>query len=126
MQKWSGRVAKFMPHWDGPYNVLEAFPEILTYKLALPPPASRFTTFHVSLLKRHIENNDELFPGRWMEKSGPIVMPKGSTEYFMDKILDEQPRGQGKQYLVPCAVERLWTGDRFVATKIRDVGDRGT
>jgi hypothetical protein len=100
MQRKGGRVAKFMPRWDGPYELLEVFPESSTYKLALLNAPSCCATFHVSLLKRHIENNNELFPGRQMDRPGPIVTAKGSTEYFVGKIIDERPCGRGRQYLV--------------------------
>lgn len=100
MQKKSSRVAKFMPRWDGPYKILEAFPKSSTYKLALPPPSSQYSMFHVSHLKIHVQNDDELFPGRTMEHLGPIVTTEGSTEFFIEKILDEWPWGRGKQYLV--------------------------
>lgn len=48
----------------------------------------------------HVENDDILFPGRTMERLGPIMTAEGSTEFFMEKILDERPHGRGKQYLV--------------------------
>lgn len=100
MQKKSGRVAKFMPHWDRPYKVMEVFPSSSTYRLAIPNSGMQCTTFHVSHLKEHMENDNELFPGRKMERPGPIVTEEGTTEYFVEKILDERPRGRGKQYLV--------------------------
>lgn len=83
MRAKDGRVAKFMPRFDGPYNVLEAHPDTSTYRLLLPP-----------------SNNPELFPNRELERPGPIVTEDGVTEYFIDKILDERSRGRGKQYLV--------------------------
>lgn len=36
MQKKSGRVAKFMLWWDGPYKIMEAYPTSSTYKLSMP------------------------------------------------------------------------------------------
>jgi hypothetical protein len=35
-----------------------------------------------------------------MERPGLIAMPEGTTEYFVEAILDERPHGCGKQYLV--------------------------
>lgn len=37
IQAKDGRVAKFMPRFDGPYKILQAFPESSSYKLQLPP-----------------------------------------------------------------------------------------
>lgn len=66
MHKKSGRVAKFMPCWDGPYEVLEAFLDSSTYRLVLPPLSSCYAMFHVSQLKTHVENDSILFLGRTM------------------------------------------------------------
>lgn len=99
MQKKSGRVAKFMPRWDGPYEILE-FPELSTYKLAMASSSVQCTMFHAAHLKKHMENDNDLFPDRKMECPGPIMTEEGSTEYFVDHILDERPQGRGKQYLV--------------------------
>lgn len=63
MQQKDGRVAKFMPRFDGPYDILEAYPESSTYKLLLPTSAKQHPNFHVSQLRRHIPNDPELFPG---------------------------------------------------------------
>ncbi|KAF8234488.1 hypothetical protein L208DRAFT_995287, partial [Tricholoma matsutake] len=40
------------------------------------------------------------FTGRAMERPGPIVGPEGTTEFFIERILDERPHGRGKQYLM--------------------------
>lgn len=100
MQKKSGRVAKFMPCWDGPYEVVKAFPESSTYKLRLLGSSTTCLTYHISHLKCHVENDNNLFPDRKLEQPGPIITPEGLTEYFVDQILDERPYGRGKQYLV--------------------------
>jgi Chromo (CHRromatin Organisation MOdifier) domain len=100
MQAKDGRVAKFMPRFDGPYEVLEAYPESSTYKLALPHASKQCPSFHVSQLRPYIENDAELFPARELARPGPIVTEADTTEYFIEYILDERPRGRGKQYLV--------------------------
>ena len=48
----SGRSAKLFPRRDGPYRVLEAFPQTSTYQLDIPnaPPNFCFT-FHTLHLK---------------------------------------------------------------------------
>ncbi|OJA16295.1 hypothetical protein AZE42_09403 [Rhizopogon vesiculosus] len=50
MRKGDGRVAKFMPRFDGPYRIVEARPETSTYTLDLPSMPNIFPTFHVSQL----------------------------------------------------------------------------
>jgi hypothetical protein len=96
MQKKDGRVAKFMLRFDRPFEVMTAFPEASTYTLHLPDSSRTHQTFHSSLLRPHIENNDELFPSRALERLGPIVTEDGEVEYYIDEIIDEQTHGQGK------------------------------
>ena len=100
MQAKDGRVAKFMPRFDGPFEVLKAYPESSTYTLHLPEYSRIHRTFHSSLLRPYIENDPELFPGRTLERPGPIVTAEGEIEYFIDNIIDQRTRGRGKQYLV--------------------------
>lgn len=100
MQAKDGWVAKFMPRYDGPFKVLKAYPDSSTYTLHLPKYSKIHWTFHSSLLRPHIENDPELFPGRTLERPGPIVTTEGEMEYFIDKIIDQRTRGRGKQYLV--------------------------
>ncbi|KAF8593244.1 hypothetical protein BDV93DRAFT_417806, partial [Ceratobasidium sp. AG-I] len=56
--------AKLMPCFQGPFAVLEVFPDTSTYKLALPPSDKMHPMFHASKLKCYVENNEEVFPGR--------------------------------------------------------------
>lgn len=100
MQAKSGCVARFMPRFDGPYKITEAYPATSDYKLVLPVTSKAINTFHVSHLQPYIANDDELFPGRTLVRLGPVVMAEGTTEFYIEKILDRQPRGRGKQYLV--------------------------
>lgn len=100
MQKKDGRVAKFMPRFDGPFEVTTAFPESSTYTLHLPDSSKIHRTFHSSLLRPCIENDNELFPSRTLERPGPIVTEDGEAEYYIDQIIDERTRGRGKQFLV--------------------------
>jgi hypothetical protein len=89
MQKKDGRVAKFMPRFDKPFEVTTAFPEASTYTLRLPEPSKIYKTFHTSLLRPCLENDDELFPSQALERPGPIIMEDGETEYYIDKIIDK-------------------------------------
>jgi len=50
MQVKDGCTAKFMPRFDGPLEVIKAFPESSTYTLHLPKATKIHRTFHSSLL----------------------------------------------------------------------------
>jgi hypothetical protein len=100
MQAKDGRVAKFMPRFDGPFEITNAYPDSSTYRLLLPSTSKIVPTFHASQLRQHLANDDTLFPERAFVAPGPVIMAEGSTEYFIEKILDKRPRGRGHQYLV--------------------------
>ena len=97
----SGRSAKLFPRHDGPYRVVEAFPQTSTYRLDVPnaPPNFCFT-FHASQLKRYVPNDQELFPGREFPRDGPVMLEDGREEHVIERIIDERKRGRGFQYLV--------------------------
>jgi len=94
------RVAKFIPRFDGPHNIVNSMPEFSAYTLDLPNSPNVFPTFHTSQLKCFTENNASLFPSREHAQPSPIMTPKGLEEYAIKRILDEQHRGHGYQYLV--------------------------
>lgn len=48
------RVAKFFPHYNSPFSVMKAFPEMSSQTLHLQNSPTMFPTYHASLLKRHI------------------------------------------------------------------------
>jgi hypothetical protein len=100
MQAKNGCVAKFMPRFDRPFEVMKAYPDSSTYTLHLPGYSRIHRTFHSSLLRTYVENDPELFPSRAMERPGPIITADGEIEYFIDKIIDQRTRGRGRQYLV--------------------------
>jgi hypothetical protein len=93
-------VAKFFPHWDGLYTVIKAWPDTSNYKLDLPASNAGHNIFHLSELKRYLDNDTSLFPAREPTRPGPIVSADGLEEYLIDKIVDSRKRGCGTQYLV--------------------------
>jgi hypothetical protein len=95
-------VAKFFPCWDSPFSVTRTFPES-SYTIHQPNAPDVFPTFHSSLLKRHTENDAELFPSCKHTQPGPIVGSDRMEEYTIEKIVDERKMGQGFQYLVRLA-----------------------
>lgn len=89
------RVAKFMPRFDGPYNILSANPKSSTYTLDLPEHTNVYPTFHASELKRHIPNDATLYPSRKLQRPGPIVTATGSQEWEIEEVLDKRKRRRG-------------------------------
>ena len=62
-----GRAKKLQPKYIGPYKVVKAHTVTSTVKLELPPELTAWwvhPTFHVSLVRAHVPNNDERFPRR--------------------------------------------------------------
>ena len=89
-----------MPRFDGPFLVIKAFPEKSVYTLDLPNEPNRFPTFHASLLRKFIPNDNILFPSQALPGPEPVVTDNGEEEWFIDRILDERARRKWKQYLV--------------------------
>jgi hypothetical protein len=100
MQKGDKHVAKFMPRYDGPYNILKSHLEMLTYTLNLPNSPNIFPTFHVSQLRPFHTNDPALFPSRNLPCPGPVVTADGQMETVIEKIIDKKKVGRGKRYLV--------------------------
>ena len=93
------RVAKFMPRFDGPYEVIKAHPETSNYTLKFPRATNIFPTFHISQLKPFIPNNDSKYPSRTFKIPEPVWV-EGYEEHFVDKIVDERVFRKKKEYLV--------------------------
>jgi hypothetical protein len=74
-----------------------------TVTLNIPNQQHIFAMFHMSQIIPFGENDTILFPSRNLDKPSPVVL-EGEEEYFINRILDKQKHGHGKQYLV------CWTG----------------
>jgi Chromo (CHRromatin Organisation MOdifier) domain len=98
--KGDGRVAKFMPRFDGPYEVVEAHPETSTYTLKLLFSDVKQDGFHGRLLRPWRPNNPELFPDRQLPKPGPTLNKQGEPEWEVEEIIERHRHGKGFQYLV--------------------------
>ena len=99
-KKGEHRVAKFFPCYDGPYDVIDAFPHVSAYKLELPNSPNVFPTFHSSEIKRFIPNDPSLFPNQATPQPGPILTSDGLEEYLVEEIIDARHRGRGWPFLV--------------------------
>ena len=101
------RVVKFMPRFDGPYEILKVDPKH-SVTLHLPRSPDIFPVFHTSEITGmpFIENDETLFPSRALHSPEPINV-NDNLEHYIDKILDERKsRGRG-QNSIPCPVG--WT-----------------
>lgn len=76
-------TAKFMPHFYGPYTVVDTDEKHSTVTIELPNAPNIFPTFHTSEILSFIENNTSLFPSRKFKEPVPILTPKGNEEYFI-------------------------------------------
>ncbi|KAL1937189.1 hypothetical protein VTO73DRAFT_14488 [Trametes versicolor] len=100
-----GRARKLMPKFIGPYRVLRARPETSTYTLDLPGTLTSrgiFPTFHVSKLRPHEPNDENLFPHRDVE----VFYDFGDDperEFVVDGILAHEWRGRDVAFLVQWA-----------------------
>lgn len=80
------------------YEIVEVNADASTVTLNMPT-SGVYPTFHTSLVKPYVANNDALFPSK-AKKAVETVMVDGEEEFFVDKIVDERTIGKRKQYLV--------------------------
>jgi len=99
-KKGEKRVAKFMPRWDGPYRVIKAHTKTSTYELDMHDSPRTYLVFHASQLKKYNRNDDRLFPGRQLERPGPIETENGALEHLVKDIIRERGRKGAREYLV--------------------------
>jgi len=102
-------IAKFIPCFDGPYNIVNSMPEFSAYTLDSLNSLNIFPTFHASQLK-HFMENDGLLLWKMMDcwKMTDCCMTlEGLEEYTIERILDKWCRGRGYQYLVQWVGHRL-------------------
>jgi hypothetical protein len=93
------RAAKFMPRFDGPYEIVDVHHDASTITLDMPNAPNLFPTFHISNIKLWQPNDDTKYPTRTLEQPGPIDV-NGTEEYLVDTLLDHRKVGRGYRYLV--------------------------
>ena len=87
---------KLCPKFVGPWKVIKAWPEMLTYELELPMALWELRIhpiFHVSLLFPYNASNDMLFPN-YMQPELYDFGAMDDQEWFIDKIISHQWKGQ--------------------------------
>lgn len=97
-----GRASKLLPRWIGPYPVLEVKPDSLTYLIDLPVELKErqlHPHFHVSKLRRHVPNDEHLFPKRDVKFFYDFGAPD-PNEWLADKILGHRWKGHKVEFEV--------------------------
>ena len=79
------RSRKLAPKFEGPFKITAKFGKN-SFKLDLPNKMNIHATFHASLLKPYIPNDNDLFPGRIQEPPEPIII-NNQPEYEVEKII---------------------------------------
>jgi hypothetical protein len=103
-----GRARKLMPKFVGPYKVIKSDSKSSAYTLDLPESLRKrriHPTFHVSRLRPHVRNDDEVFPHR-------------EVKVYYDFGLDEND-----EWLVDSINGHRWNGDRIEFEVRWNLGD---
>jgi Chromo (CHRromatin Organisation MOdifier) domain len=96
------RARKLMPTYVGPYPIIRASPSTSNYTLKLPielEARNIHPTFHVSLLKPHVPNDDDKFPSRDIHVFYDFGYGE-EAEQEVDEILAHQWDGRALRFLV--------------------------
>jgi len=112
-----GRARKLAPKYLGPFPITEVLKEGATYQLALSDELTKRgvnRSFHASLLRAHVPNDDRRFPRRM-----PIQIPgfgEKPDEWIVDRIVTHHGKGTGSEFQVQWkAGDRTWATYREVA-----------
>ena len=97
--KGQHRAAKFMPRYDGPYEIVDVHLAASTITLNIPNSPNLFPTFHISNVKPWHANDDDKYPTRTLDQPGPLNV-NGLEEFLVDSIIDHKKIGKGFRYLV--------------------------
>lgn len=112
-----GRARKLAPKYLGPFPITKVVKEGATYQLGLSDELAKRgmnRTFHASLLRAHVPNDDRRFPGRL-----PIQIPgfgEKPDEWIVDRIVTHHGKGSDSDFLIQWkAGDRTWASYREVA-----------
>jgi hypothetical protein len=83
------RAAKFMPRFDGPYEIIDTHQDASTATLDMPNAPNLFPTFHISNIKPWHANDDIKYPSRTLAQPGSIDV-NGVEEFLVDSIIDHR------------------------------------
>lgn len=103
--KGQHRASKFIPRFDGPYEIINVHLDTSTVTLDMPNAPNLFPTFHTPNLKPWLPNDDIKYPSHILLQPGPIDID-GYDKFIVESIIDHQKIGRGFRYLVHFL--RLW------------------
>ena len=92
------RSRKLGHRWEGPFIIIAKFGDN-SFKLDLPNKMNIHATFHSSLLKPYVKNDQDLFPGRIQVPPPPITIDS-QPEYEVETIIGKRKHRNQTQYLV--------------------------
>jgi hypothetical protein len=105
-----GRARKLSPKYLGFFQMSRVVKEGAMYQLELSDELRKRgvnPTFHMSLLRPHVPNDDRCFPGRM-----PIQIPgfgEKLEEWIVDQIMTHYGKGQGSKFMIQWKVgDRIW------------------
>ncbi|QRV92243.1 Transposon Ty3-I Gag-Pol polyprotein [Ceratobasidium sp. AG-Ba] len=90
---------KLTPKYIGPHRIIQEVTEGTTYKIELPTELKArgiHPVFHVSLLRIHVPNNDQKFPGRSGEQI--VSLEKEPKEWAVDRIVTHAGKGRDAEF----------------------------
>jgi hypothetical protein len=112
-----GRARKLAPKYLGPFPITKVIKEGATYQLGLSDELIKRgvnRSFHASLLRPHVPNDDRRFPGRL-----PMQIPgfgEKPDEWIVDSIVSHNGKGTNSEFLVKWkAGDKTWATYREVA-----------
>ena len=79
-KKGEKQAAKFFPHFDSPYHIIDAHTVSSNYTLELPNSPNTYPTYHISELKPFLPNDASLFPSCKLPRPEPVLTPNGLEE----------------------------------------------
>lgn len=112
-----GLARKLAPKYLGPFAIIKVLKEGATCQLDLSEELLKRginPSFHATLLKPHIPNDDRRFPGRM-----PSQIPgfgRKPDEWVVESVVDYQGKGINSEFLIQWkAGDRTWAPYREVA-----------
>ena len=112
-----GRARKLAPKYLGPFEISKILKEGATYQLDLSDELLKRginRSFHASLLKPHVPNDDRKFPGRL-----PSQIPgfgEKPDEWIIEAIISHHGKGINSEFEIQWkAGDRTWSPYREVA-----------
>lgn len=95
-----GLARKFLPKYIGPYPIIRDFGNE-TFEIELPTHLRRrgiHNTFHASLLRIHVPNDDRLFPGRL--DTQVFEIDDADPEWAVDEIVSHTGKGSDAHFQI--------------------------